>query len=132
MNVHVLRGAHVALREITRAHREHMALLRHFESGFGGFTADYFYTAGRTTMVVDGAALAAPPAKNQSVIRRSQVHQVAAISLRRKLRELLDLREVKAHTFQAVGEQVDWNALIELVQFGEPLFQRDFHKRIIG
>ena len=80
-------------------------------------------------MVVNRAALPITPAKYQRLIGRTLMHQIAAISLRRKLRKFLDVGKVQAQPFQAVSEHIDRDAFVVLIQLGEPLFKRDFHKK---
>ncbi len=92
VNVEVLCGTHKPLRQFASAHFKKTALLSHFKNGLGGFTCNDPHRAGGTAMIVDRTRLSVSPAKNQRVVSRPRMHEVALITLVREMGEGLDFR----------------------------------------
>jgi len=67
------------------------------------------------------------PAKDERVIGRTGVHQVAAISLRGKLRERRDVCMVQLESLETGGQDLERDAVVMLVELREPLCEGHFH-----
>src|SRR5208283_319926 len=123
MNVATTRNDDGAGRDTARTGHDHLASAVGQERGLGGHSLDDENAASRLAVIVDRAALAAPPAENQDLVVRGVMDQVPLIHSLIEVSAAPQCVAVKAQLLEPASNQILGYGSGKRVPAGEQLDQ---------